>query len=365
MTIAAALVIASIAAAREPVATAGGAPTKAFDHVVVLSVDGLRPDAIDGPEDGALPGFRRILRGPHTLQARTDPDTTITLPNHVSMLTSRTLGGPGGHGWSENNDPPAVRHGGTLHLRKGAYVAGMFDVAHDHGVTTAVIATKPKFSLIAQSYDGSAGAPDTTGPDDGKAKVDLFACTRTTSDAFRLANAQLRSGAPRTLTLLHIAETDSTGHAHAWDMAAGSRYRTAVANVDAALDGFLHALDAEPSLKGRVAIVLTADHGGGAPPLSHTEPRAAVNFLIPFAVWLGQDGAPEELVALNADRRAVVPAGEHVPLEAAPPPIRNAEAGNVALQLMRLPAIPGSSANAAQDLRLAPMPAPAAASPAP
>jgi predicted AlkP superfamily pyrophosphatase or phosphodiesterase len=354
MIAAAALVIASIGAARAPAAPAAGAPPKAFDHVIVLSVDGLRPDAIDGPEDGALPGFRRMLRGPHTLQARTDPDTTITLPNHVSMLTSRPLGGPGGHGWSENNDPPAVRHGGTLHLRKGAYVAGMFDVAHDHGVTTAVIATKSKFSLIAQSYDGTAGAPDTTGPDDGKAKVDLFACTRATQDAFRQAAAQLRSGAPRTLTLLHIAETDSTGHAHAWDMAGGSRYRTAVANVDAALDGFLRVLDAEPSLKGRVAIVMTADHGGGAPPLSHTEPRAAVNFLIPFAVWLGQDGAPEELVALNADRRAVVPASEHVPLEAVPPPIRSAEAGNLALQLMGLPAIPGSSANAAQDLRLAP-----------
>jgi predicted AlkP superfamily pyrophosphatase or phosphodiesterase len=357
MIAAAALVIASIVAAQAPAAAAAGARPTLFDHVVVLSVDGLRPDAIDGPEDGALPGFRRMLRGPHTLQARTDPDTTITLPNHVSMLTSRPLGGPGGHGWSENNDPPAVRHGGTIHLRKGAYVAGMFDVAHDHGVATAVIATKSKFSLIAQSYDNSAGAPDATGADDGKAKVDHFVCTRTTAAAFRMAADQLRSGAPRTLTLLHIAETDATGHAHAWDMAGGSRYRAAVANVDAALDAFLKSLDAEPSLRGRVAILMTADHGGGAPPLSHTEPRAPVNFLIPFAIWLGQDGAPEELVALNADRRAVVPASEHVPLEAVPPPIRSAEAGNLALQLMGRPAIPGSSANAAQDLRLAPVPA--------
>ena len=361
MTAAAALLLSSLAAAQAP---AGGLPAAmpaAFDHVIVLSVDGLRPDAIDGPEDGPLPGFRRILKGPHTLQARTDPDTTITLPNHVSMLTSRPVGGPGGHGWTENNDPPAVRHGGTLHLRRGSYVAGMFDVAHDHGVATAVIATKSKFSLIAQSYDDAAGAPDTTGADDGKSKVDLFACARATKDAFRLAAAQLRSGAPRTLTLLHIGETDATGHAHAWDMAAGSRYRTAVANVDAALDAFLSGLDAEPSLRGRVAIVMTADHGGGAPPLSHTDPRAPVNFLLPFAAWLGQDGTPEDLVA---HRRAVVAAQEHVPLEASPPPIRSAEAGNLALQLLRLPPIPGSSANAAQDLRLAPVPASPAA-PAP
>jgi hypothetical protein len=344
--------LALIAAAQSPAAPAP-APTP-FDHVIVLSVDGLRPDAIDGPEDGPLPGFRRILRGPHTLQARTDPGTTITLPNHVSMITSRPVAGPGGHGWTENNDPPPARLGGTLHLRKGAYVPGMFDVAHDHGVTTAVVCTKSKFSLIAQSYDDSAGQPDTTGADDGKSKVDLFACTRATKDAFRIAAAQLRSGAPRTLTLLHIAETDSTGHAHAWDMSAGSRYRTAVTNIDAVLDAFLAGLDADPSLKGRVAIVMTADHGGGVPPLSHTDPRAPVNFLIPFAVWLGQDGTQEELVALNADRRAVVAAGEHVPVDAAPPPIRSAEAGNLALQIMGLPAIPGSSANAGQDLRLSP-----------
>jgi hypothetical protein len=352
MIAAAALLLASLSAAQAPQAAAPSPGT--FDHVVLLSVDGLRPDAIDGPEDGPLPGFRRILRGPHTLQARTDPDTTITLPNHVSMLTSRPVGGPVGHGWTDNNDPPAARHGGTLHLRKGAYVAGMFDVAHDHGVATAVIATKSKFSLIAQSYDEPAGAPDVTGSDDGKAKVDHFVCTRSTRDAFRMASDQLRSGAPRTLTLLHIAETDATGHTHAWDMAEGSLYRTAVANVDRALEGFLRALDEEPSLKGRVAVVMTADHGGGVPPRSHTDPKAPVNFLIPFAVWLGQDGPPEELVAMNADRRAVVPAGEHVPLEAVPPPLRSAEAGNLALQLLGLPAIPGSSANALQDLRLSP-----------
>ena len=39
---------------------------------------------------------------------------TVTLPNHVSMATSRPIAGPNGHGWTENIDPPAARHGGTL-----------------------------------------------------------------------------------------------------------------------------------------------------------------------------------------------------------------------------------------------------------
>lgn len=327
-----------------------GGPT--FDHVVLVSVDGCRPDAIDGPEDGDLPGFRRLLRGPHTLQARADADLTITLPNHVSMVTGRPVAGKDGHGWRENADPPAVRHGGTLHKQAGAYVASMFDVAHDRGVATAVVATKSKFSLIAQSYDSANGAEDGVGPDDGRCKVDLFACTRTSRMARDSALAWLRSGHRRTLTLLHFAAPDSAGHGTGWDLSVGSPYRSAIAEVDAELAALLAAVDADDALRGRVAVVLTADHGGGVPLRTHTEARAAENFLVPFLVWLGADGPSVELAAANASTRAVVPASQFVGNDAVPPPIRNADAGNLALQLLGLPAIPGSVSNARQDLLL-------------
>jgi hypothetical protein len=71
-------------------------------------------------------------------------------------------------------------------------------------------------------------------------------------------------------------------------------------------------------------------------------------------VWLGADTEPQELSALNGDRRAVLPAGQWAPRDLAPPPIRSAEAGNLALQLMGLPPIPGSVANATHDLRVLP-----------
>ena len=85
-----------------------------FTHVVVVSIDGLRPDAIDDRADGPTPALARVLRGPGTLNARCDPENSITLPNHVSMLTGRFTGGDAGHGWVDNADPPAIRHGGTL-----------------------------------------------------------------------------------------------------------------------------------------------------------------------------------------------------------------------------------------------------------
>ena len=347
-----------LAAAGPATQDAGGPGTTvpagpaAFRHVVVVSVDGLRPDAIDGPEDGALPGFRRLMKGPHTLQARADATLTITLPNHVSMVTARPVNGAGGHGWLLNDDPPAAKDGGTLHKRRGTYVASMFDVAHDRGAATAVIATKSKFSLMAQSYDDANGGTDATGADDGKDKVDAFACVRTSRMARDAAIAWLRSQDGPTLTMLHFAAPDHAGHGTGWDMAPGSPYRKAIAEVDAELAALLAAIDAEPALRGRVAVILTADHGGGVPFISHTVPVAAENFLIPFIVWLGADRAPSELAALNADRRAIAPAAQYIGDEAQPQPIRNAEAGNLALRLLGMPPIPGSVANARQDLLL-------------
>ena len=120
----------------------------------------------------------------------------------------------------------------------------------------------------------------------------------------------------------------------------------------AELAALLASIDAEPSLRGQVAVILTADHGGGVPFISHTVAMAPENFVIPFLVWLGEDRAPAELAALNADRRAVAPATKYLGDDASPAPIRNAEAGNLALQLLGMPAIPGSVANARQDLLL-------------
>ena len=350
-------------AAGDPATPVAGptAPTVAgpgpFDHVILISVDGLRPDAIDGPEDGELPGFTRLLRGPHTLQARSDADITVTLPNHMSMITSRPVGGSQGHGWIENEDPPASKHGGTLHKRKGAYVASVYDVAHDHGVETAMIASKTKFSITVQTYENDEGAPDTVGPDNGRNKVDEYAVVHTMRKIREMSCALLALHPKRSFQVLHFGAPDFAGHAKGWDLSPGSHYRDAVREVDGEIAGILSAIDADPVLKGKVAIVLTADHGGGVPFISHTDRMAPQDFLIPFIVWLGSDGPSTELAALNADRRAVVPADQYVDNSMSPQPIRNAEAGNLALQLLGLPAIPGSVANAKQDLKLLATPA--------
>lgn len=79
---------------------------KVINHVILISVDGLRPELLKAPLIEKHPSMARLLRGPHTFEARTDPDSTVTLPNHVGMVTGRLFAGPLGHNWLGNSDPP-------------------------------------------------------------------------------------------------------------------------------------------------------------------------------------------------------------------------------------------------------------------
>lgn len=327
------------------------APTT-IQHVLVVSVDGLRPDAIDLNPTSTTPALARLTKGPGTLNARTDPDITVTLPNHLGMITGRLTAGALGHNWVANEDPPAARHGGTLHYRKGSYVASMFDVAHDHGVRTGVFVTKTKFWLLVQSYDEDHGAPDLVPPDNGKRKIDTFTYAPASRDAALQAVAWLQAQRGPTLMLVHFADPDVGGHSEGWLLEPGSAYRTSVQQADAAVGLLLQAVDSSPALRGHTAIILTADHGGGVPLKTHTDPEASVNFRIPFLVWLGADQEPADLVALNTSTRAQPKPDERVPADAPVQPIRNADAANLALQLLGLPPVPGSQINTQQNLRL-------------
>lgn len=328
--------------------------TAAATHAILISVDGLRSDALIAVPSAPLPGFARLEAGAFTLNARCDPDMSVTLPNHASMITGRPVAGPAGHHWTKNGEPA---EGDTLHKCHGGYLASIFDVAHDRGLRTALIAGKTKFAIFDTSFDAENGASDTTGTDEGRDKID--ACVQT-DDPVAATDALIAelARAPRTLTMIHYAVTDLTAHRYGWDVSAGSPYLKAVGAVDGQLSRLLDAIEASPELKEHTAIVLTTDHGGGAPFKSHDQPHMWVDYVIPFAVWCGAREGEHDLYALNAATRAdpglkqppivLDAAGASSP---ALPPIRNGEAGNVALALLGLPAIPDSVLNRMQDLR--------------
>lgn len=338
-------------------------PAEALDHVIVISVDGLRGDMLEQASKERLPAFHRLLlHGPHTLNARADCDHTITLPNHVSMVTGRPVEGEFGHNWTYNNTPP---RDWTLHNSGAGYIASMFDVAHDAGVTTAVFAGKIKFILFDRSYDDRNGAVaafaagEENAAEIGRDKIDDYRCA---DDPAILTTAaiDLLSAEDRSLIFLHFAAPDLAGHGSGWDLDPGSEYCGAIAMIDKQLGVLLDAIGRNDELKGRTAIILTADHGGGEPFRSHTEPDQTVNFRIPFVVWIGESGVPADLYAINPTCR--LDPGDRNPrfcgIDPADPlsnlpPIRSGDAGNLALKLLGLPAIPGSIMNVGQELRLA------------
>jgi len=334
-------------------ASAPGAP-RTFEHAVLISVDGLRSDALLAEPAERHPAFARMLAGASTLNARTDPDFTVTLPNHTCMLTGRFVLGPAGHAWVENDDAP---DGMTLEKNRGAYVAGIFDVAHDRGLRTALFAGKTKFAIYDASWNATSGAPDTVGDDQGRDKIDEYGFTLKIAEIADGVVRNLKTGDRKSLVFAHFAITDLIAHATGWDVTPGSQYLKAVAKVDEQIGRILDAIEADDALRGKTAVVLTADHGGGAPFRSHDQPAMWVDYIIPFLVWTGDHETPRDLYAINPGTRAdpglAQPRqGVDAKSKASLPPIRNGDAGNLVLALLALPPIPGSTINANQDLRV-------------
>lgn len=323
-------------------------PVFAGDRVIFISADGMRPDSVDALGPDGAPTFHRLRReGAWTSNARTDFVYTVTLPNHTAMVTSRGVVGPEGHNWISNTVPML---GQNLHKNHKGYLSSFFAVAHDNGLRTALYASKTKFSLYDISYDDRTGQPDTTGEDNGKDKIDQFLVNEDSTQLVASLIADLATS-PADVTMLHLRNPDSAGHAMGWDLTPGSPYLAAVGVVDSLVGKVLDAIEASPDLKGHTWVVLTADHGGLTSTKGHGEAKESDNYTIPFYVWGPGVPAGKDLYSLNGAKRAN-PGTENIPYDAPKQPIRNGDAGNLILSLLKLPAIPGSTINAGQDLKV-------------
>jgi hypothetical protein len=303
-------------------------------HVIAVSLDGLRADAfaaLAAIDPTATRAFDRLRReGVSTLDARSVPEQTVTMPNHTCMLTGRPVSGEAGHGYEENVD-----NARTLHENRGRYVPSVFDVAHDRGLVTALFASKTKFAVFARSFDDRAGAPDPIAPDDGANKLDRVVIGQP-DEATLDAAIEALTRAHAAFTFVHLAGTDAAGHLYGFDVTPGSAYLDAVRAHDRALGKLLAAIDADPALRRHTAVIVTSDHGG----LGHTHGDETLreNFAIPFVVWGPGVAAGQDPYATDQTRAA--PGALRRRAEA--PPIHNCDLGNLALALLGLPPIPGS-----------------------
>ena len=214
-----------------------GVPSTARGKVAIISIDGLRPDAL------LTVGASNILaladRGAYTWQAQTIMPS-LTLPSHVSMLSGFT---PDVHGivWDDY-----IKEKGPIP------VPTLFSVARSFGRRTAVMAGKQKFTYFCEGAGSDVCAITSNGDDE------------VTSGAV--------SSRAVDLLFVHLPDVDVNGHSNGW---MSDAYLTAVRRADLAVGRIVSSLPADTT------VIFSADHGGH---LSEHGSSQASDMTIPWII---------------------------------------------------------------------------------
>jgi hypothetical protein len=200
-------------------------PMPTARRVVIISIDGLRPDAILPAPMSNLIGL--MQGGAFSLGAQT-VFPSITLVAHSSMLVGVC---PAKHGvtWNE-------------YLPERGYAQGtdLFDLAHAAGLKTMMYVGKEKMRQITEP-----------------SSLDTFIYI---NDSDSVLMGSLVANFPQDFGVLfiHLLATDLAGHDSGWM----SPYQISIIRqADAALGMLLAELDAR-NLRGETLIIVTSDHGG-------------------------------------------------------------------------------------------------------
>ncbi len=223
---------------------ASATPAARVQRVLIISFDGLRPDAIDLAPMPTLQALMKI--GAYSLTARTI-FPSVTLPSHTSMLDGLC---PAKHGVDWNDYLPA----------KGfAHGTNLMDLAHAAGLKTVMFVGKEKLVQV--------GNP---------ANVDLF---RYINDRDTVIAQRFTEELPLDfgVMFLHFPTIDGMGHAYGW---MSPQYMSVARRADQALAMVLKDLE-DHSLRDGTLIFLTADHGGH---LQSHGTKKTEDMLIPWVV---------------------------------------------------------------------------------
>ena len=221
-------------------------------NVVVVSIDGLRPDAIHAFNAETMK--RLIGEGSYTLKASTI-NPSKTLPSHTSMLTG---------------EPPERHHvlwnNVTAAKTDEIELPNIFSVARQSGYTTAAFFSKAKFQPLQRP--GTLDYSQAPGGWFGRWSSD-----RTMTDVEKY----LRDAKPN-LLFVHFTDPDAAGHSSGW---MGAEYGRAVRAADASVARLLKAADSAYG-RGNYSLIVTADHGGHERNHGSDDPR---DITIPWIAW--------------------------------------------------------------------------------
>lgn len=221
-------------------------------HVVLISIDGLRPDAIGQFQATTL--SRLIHEGSYTLSATTILPSK-TLPSHTSMLTGQP---PSVHGVSWNTKLSPNKK--TLHAPT------VFEVLRSQGFITAAFFSKPKFTALQRP--GSLDYSEAPGGWWGHWPAERMV---------RDVEQYLATEQPN-LLFVHFGDADGAGHDAGW---MSPRYGEAVQRIDVSVGQILDAADRTFG-PGNFTVLITADHGGHERNHGSEDPR---DVTIPWIAW--------------------------------------------------------------------------------
>lgn len=315
-------------------------------RVVLLVVDGLRPDALTYLGSTDAPNFHYLMKtGASTLNARTDLRSTNTLPNTFSILTGRPVfDTPQAHRYTIN-----TYTGKTVHEFTRKYIHSIFDVIHTSRLRSSFFASKNKLGAVIKSYTDKRFAPEDSETRTSPPRIDSYAINDQNDDkTFDLFINELIHF-DSYFIFLHLVGPDTAGHQYGWRLEPDSEYLREVKRMDDYLGKLLKAIRKNRHLKGQVYLIVTSDHGGTEE--GHDSIFDVRNYTVPFIVWGRGIARGADLYELNPTTRRD-PKKAMFAFSSGLQPIRNSEAGNLALQLLELPSIPHSMINALKTLRV-------------
>ena len=226
------------------------------EHVVIISIDGLRPDAIDAFD---ARNIERLMReGSYSLSAQTILPSK-TLPSHTSMLTGVDVDQ---HGIAWNSDQTA-EHG---HVD----VPTIFALAREAGYRTAAFFSKTKFHHLEVPH-----SLDHVRSPQGGVLTGRYTWKRIVGMVEDYLESDVE--APN-LLFVHIGEPDYAGHVYGW---MSGTYGLAVRQADSAVAEIVDEAN-DRFGAGNYTLIVTADHGGHGRDHGSTDPRDTT---IPWIIW--------------------------------------------------------------------------------
>lgn len=260
-------------------------------HVVIVSMDGARPDMV---QKSRMPVLHRMAqRGAYSWKAQTI-FPSITLVSHTSMLTGV---GPAKHHVDWNDWEPA---------RGVVKVPTVFAVAKKAGLSTALFAGKEKFKHLNQ--------PGT---------VDKFWWESTDAPKIGAQAAEYIRQAKPNLIFVHFPDPDAAGHKYGW---CSTEQQAALAACDQGIARLIEGIR-KAGIASNTVMIVTADHGGHAKTHGSHDPVDMTIPWVAFGTGVKEGQVRDSITTYDTSATALWLLGVRVPYDWDGKPVKSAFVG--------------------------------------